>query len=234
MCGRFTNEMTWAEIYALYSIHDRRPPASNMQPRYNIAPTDDVQIVHLDREGNREFDTARWWLLPFWAKEPTKAAMFNARIETIAEAPAFRDAFKSKRCLIPADGYFEWTTGPDGGKDPWLLQLPEGTGFSFAGLWAYNSKVSIPADAPPGVTSCTIITAPAVPRLQQIHNRMPLILAESAYKAWLDPATDTKTALSLLVENEMDSQLIFHRVGREVNNSRYEGTDTKKPIINAL
>lgn len=85
MCGRFTNEMTWAELHALYSIHDRPPPPTNMQPRYNIAPTQDVQFVHLDKAGNRELDTGRWWLVPFFAKELPKAAMFNARLTEAAD-----------------------------------------------------------------------------------------------------------------------------------------------------
>ena len=99
--------------------------------------------------------------------------MFNARIETVDTSGAFWEAFKSRRCLIPADGYFEWTKAEEGGKDPWLLQLPEGKAFSFAGLWARNENL--------GVTSCTIITAPAVPEIAEIHTRMPVILAPEAY-----------------------------------------------------
>lgn len=116
--------------------------------------------------------------VPWWAKELPKAAMFSARIETIDSTSAFRDAFRNHRCLIPADGYFEWTTNPiDGKNDPWLLHLPEHRGFSFAGLWAHNDNL--------GITSCTIITAPAVEQVEHIHGRMPVILEESAYDPWL-------------------------------------------------
>jgi putative SOS response-associated peptidase YedK len=230
MCGRFTNEFTWAELHALYSLSDElfpTGPKSNMEPKYNIAPTEDVDFVAHDKSGNRELMTGRWWLVPFWAKELPKAAMFNARIETIDTTAAFRDAFKSRRCLVPADGYFEWTTSPiDGKKDPWLLQLPEAKGFSFAGLWAHNDNL--------GVTSCTIITAPAVEQIEHIHGRMPVILEESAYDAWLSGEAQGEDAKRLLLNNHLDGQLEFYRVGREVNNSRYEGTDTKKPLINAL
>ncbi|WP_193336154.1 SOS response-associated peptidase [Devosia beringensis] len=229
MCGRFTNEMTWAELHALYKLSDKLHPMapSNMQPRYNIAPTQDVDFVHLDKAGSLEFDRGRWWLVPFFAKELPKAAMFNARIETVDTSGAFREGFKSRRCLIPADGYFEWTvSNEDGKKDPWLLQLPGGAGFSFAGIWAHNDNL--------GVTSCTIITAPAVPEIAQIHTRMPVILSPDAYGAWLDTDVQGADAKALLLGAQIDSQLEFHRVVRDVNNSRYEGTGTKKPLINSL
>lgn len=230
MCGRFTNEFTWAELHALYNLSDElfpTGPQSNMQPRYNIAPTQDVDFVANDKGGNRELLRGRWWLVPFFAKELPKATMFNARIETVDTSGAFRDPFKKRRCPIPADGYFEWTTSQvDGKKDPWLLHLPEHRGFSFAGLWAQNDKL--------GITSCTIITAPAVEHIAHIHGRMPVILEEDAYDAWLSGDAQGDDAKRILLDNHLDSELEFHRVSREVNNSRYEGTDTKKPVVNAL
>lgn len=228
MCGRFTNELSWADLHALYKLSDEMfPTKSNMQPRFNIAPTQDVDFVHIDKAGNMELNRGRWWLVPFFAKEISKRAMFNARIETIDTSGAFREGFKSRRCLIPADGYFEWTENlDDGGKDPWLLQMPGGAPFSFAGIWAHNDNL--------GVTSCTIITAPAVPEIEHIHNRMPLILEEHAYERWLSGEDQGSHAKALLLGAQVDSQLEFHRVGREVNNSRYEGTDTKKPLLNSL
>jgi putative SOS response-associated peptidase YedK len=227
MCGRFTNEMTWAELHALYSIHNPGPAKTNSQPRFNIAPTQDVDFAHLDKAGNIELNRGRWWLVPHWAKELPKAAMFNARIETVDSSPAFRDGFKSRRCLIPADGYFEWIANEeDGKKDPWLLQLPEGKPFSFAGIWAHNDNL--------GVTSCTIITAPAVEHIAHIHNRMPVILPPEAYSTWLDTGIQGSDAKALLLDAQIDGQLEFFRVDRAVNNSRYDGTDTKKPLINSL
>lgn len=228
MCGRFTNELTWAELQALYKLSDQLypSPSSNMQPRYNIAPTQSVDFVHLDKAGNFELNRGRWWLVPFWAKEIPKQTLFNARIEAADSTPAFRDAWKARRCLIPADGYFEWTKADDGGKDPWLLQLPQGSGFSFAGLWAHNDHL--------GVTSCTIVTAPAVPEIAHIHTRMPVILPPEVYGAWLDTNLKGADAKALLLGSQIDSLLEFHRVDRAVNNSRYEGSDTKKPLINSL
>ncbi|WP_108398809.1 SOS response-associated peptidase [Devosia submarina] len=228
MCGRFTNELTWPELHALYKLSDELHPVPphNMQPRYNIAPTQDVDFVHLDKAGNMELDRGRWWLVPFFARELPKAAMFNARLETVDTSGAFRKGFKSRRCLIPADGYFEWTRAEDGGKDPWLLQLPDGQPFSFTGIWAHNDNL--------GVTSCTIITAPAVERIAHIHTRMPLIIGPEAYEQWLSCEDQGVSAKALLMDSQIDSQLQFHRVTRAVNNSRYEGTDTKKPLINSL
>ncbi|NGP19269.1 SOS response-associated peptidase [Devosia aurantiaca] len=225
MCGRFTHEMTWADIHALYSIHN--PPATNMRPRYNIAPTQTVDMIVLDKGGNREMISGRWGLVPFFAKEIGKLTTINARIETVDTSGMFREPFKKRRCLIPADGYFEWTTSEaDGKKDPWLLHLPQHRGFSFAGLWAHNDNL--------GITSCTIITAPAVEHIAHIHGRMPVILEESAYDDWLSGEAQGDDAKALLLDNHLDSELEFHRVDRAVNNARYEGTDTKKPILNPL
>ena len=226
MCGRFTNELTWGQIHALYRITEGGPPPTNLPPRFNIAPTQDVDFAHLDKAGNIEIDRGRWWLVPFFAKELPKAAMFNARIETIDTSGAFREGFKSRRCLIPADGYFESTKGEDGGKDPWLLQMPGGAPFSFAGIWARNDNL--------GVTSCTIITAPAVPEIELIHTRMPVILEEHAYDRWLSGEDQGSQAKALLLGAQIDSQLEFHRVDRAVHNSRYGGTDSKKPRLNSL
>ncbi|WIJ26593.1 SOS response-associated peptidase [Devosia sp. RR2S18] len=227
MCGRFTNEMTWEQIHALYKLSDSMfPVKSNLQPRYTIAPTQSVHFVHMNKQGNLELDEGRWWLVPWFAKELPTAAMFNARIETVDTSGAFREGFKSRRCLIPADGYFEWTKGQDGGKDPWLLQLPEAQPFSFAGIWARNDNL--------GITSCTIITAPAVPEIAEIHTRMPVIVEPHAHKDWLDTSIQGNDAKAVLLDNQVDSYLQFHRVGRSVNNSRYEGTDTKKPLVNSL
>ncbi len=139
--------------------------------------------------------------MPWFAKELPKAAMFNARIETVDTSGAFREGFKSRRCLIPADGYFEWTQGEDGGKEPWLLQLPEAQPFSFAGLWAQYGSL--------GVTSCTIITAPAVPEIAEIHTRMPVILPPEAYSTWLNTDVQGTDAKALLPDAQIDSLLQF-------------------------
>lgn len=223
MCGRFTLEHEWPAFTDLYDLPWDQERGRNTQARFNIAPTQDVLIVHNDADGHQEAETARWWLVPFWAKELPKGAMFNARIETIGTSPAFRDAFKSKRCLIPADGFYEWTVNEtDGKKDPWLISQPGGAPFSFAGLWARNDKL--------GITSCTIITMPAAAPMTKLHDRQPAILDPVAYEEWLDPSTSGARAKELLETQNLDGALEFHRVSRDVNSSRFEG----KPEVNPL
>ncbi len=193
----------------------------NTEARYNIAPTEGVLFV---TAGDGDFQSVRtgiWWLTPFWAKERPKFPTFNARSEEAADKPAFRDAFRQKRCLIPADGFYEWTkNAEDGGKDPWFIHLPGDQPFSFAGLWAHNSALDI--------TSCTILTAAAQEPMRQLHDRQPIILAPDAYDSWLDPATSVADAKKLL-KQDLDGDLQFHRVGREVNSTR-NGTDHSRLI----
>src|SRR3954468_3732553 len=149
MCGRFTRMMPWPELVRLYKLTETWERQRNDAPAYNIAPTDPVPFVTAAENGAHRLREGRWWLVPWWAKEMPKQAMFNARIETVETSGAFKDAFASTRCLIAADGFFEWTKSPaDGGRDPWHIFLPGPRAFSFAGLWAYNKKLDI--------TSCTI------------------------------------------------------------------------------
>lgn len=211
MCGRFTRYLSWSEIHRLYRLTAPADVSRNAPARYNIAPTEDVLFVTADRDGAQKLREGRWWLVPWWAKEMPKATMFNTRIETADTSGAFKDAWKSKRCLIPADGFYEWTKNPeDGGRDPWFIYLPDAQPFSFAGLWAHNDNL--------GVTSCTIITMTAGVPMAQLHDRQPAILAPDVYDAWLDPATPTADVKPLLARN-LDGDLQFHRVDRRVNAS---------------
>jgi putative SOS response-associated peptidase YedK len=223
MCGRFTRYLPWSEIVRLYRLTLDYEINKNTAPAYNIAPTVDVPFVTAGEDGNHKLREGRWWLVPWWAKELPKAAMFNARIETVDTGNAFKDAFRTRRCLIPADGFYEWTKSPaDGGKDPWHIHLPGQVPFSFAGLWAENDRL--------GIISCTIITAPAVKPVSQIHDRMPVILDQAAYDDWLDPRNSKpETAKPLLAQN-LNGSLEFYRVGRQVNSSKYEEADCIQPI----
>ena len=224
MCGRFTFEHEWPAFVDLYEFPWDVERGRNTEARFNIAPTQTVLMVHNDAKGQQVVEDARWWLVPFWAKEMPKAAMFNSRIETVDTAPAFREAFKSKRCLIPASAFYEWTLDEaDGKKNPWHIHLPGDAPFSFAGIWAHNDKV--------GVTSCSIITMPAGAAMSQLHDRQPVILDTAAYKEWLDPATPVPRAKELLQEN-LDDRLEFHRVSRDVNSSKFAGKP--EPEINPL
>jgi putative SOS response-associated peptidase YedK len=140
VCGRFTRYLSWSEIHRLYRLTAPADIGRNTEPRYNIARTEDVLFVTVGDNGNHKLREGRWWLVPWWAKEMPKAATFNARSETIETSGSFKDAFKSKRCLIPADGFYEWTISPaDRGRDLWHIFLPGPAPFSFAGLWAYKA-----------------------------------------------------------------------------------------------
>lgn len=212
MCGRFTRMMTWGELIALYRLTGEWEQGWNSPARYNIAPTEEVPFVTAGENGNHKLRLGRWWLVPWWAKEMPKQAMFNARIETADTSGAFKDAWRETRCLIPADGFYEWTKNlEDGGRDPWHIHLPDGAGFSFAGLWAYNKRLD--------VTSCTIITEPAAEPMSRLHDRQPIILDPAVYDAWLDPQTPAGE-LKEVLSHDLDGHLQFHRVSREVNSTK--------------
>jgi len=139
MCGRFTHHLPWSEIVGMYRLTLDRDRGRNTQPRYNIAPTQNVLFVHHDKDHNQTVEEGRWWLVPHWSKELPNTTLFNARSETAPTTPAFRDAFKSRRCLIPADGFYEWTVSQDDGKkDPWLITQPGEAPFSCGPMGAYR------------------------------------------------------------------------------------------------
>ena len=187
MCGRFT-QATEGEIIARVFDLAESPVLS---PRYNIAPTQAVAVVRA-REGGRRLDALRWGLVPSWAKDRTIGdRMINARAETLAEKPAFRSAFRARRCLIVADGFYEWQKA-EGRKQPHFITFRDRRPFGFAGLWERWD-----GDGP--VESCTIVTTTANEVLAPIHDRMPVILDREEFALWLDPkVTDTRRVAGLL------------------------------------
>ncbi len=194
MCGRFTQTRPWAELVELYRITE---PLTARQPerRYNIAPTDDVAVVRTPQGGHgRELLSLRWGLLPVWADNPRMGArMINARAETIGTKPAFRTAFRSRRCLVIADGFYEWQICGSRAKQPYYIAAAEDQPLAFAGLW----ERWFGAGAEP-VETCAIITAEATPALRGIHDRMPVILPWAAHDPWLDRDTAAKRLVDLL------------------------------------
>jgi putative SOS response-associated peptidase YedK len=182
MCGRFTNQLTWAEIVALYKLALPAPP-HNMPPRFNISPTDPVEVV-TEQDGKRDFVRMRWGLIPRWWSKPikeAKMATFNARAETIETKPFFRDAFRRTRCLIPASGYYEWQNTPDG-KQPWYFTARDGSAaLTFAGLWdEWKDRASGEK-----LKSCTMIVTEPNTFVAEVHDRMPVILVEEDFEPWL-------------------------------------------------
>lgn len=181
MCGRFTQHYTWAEVHAFLSVFGA---PQNLQPRYNIAPTTWVDVARLTEDGERELVRMRWGLIPAWWKKPLKElpATFNARAETVAEKPMFRSAFKSRRCIIPASGFYEWT-GAAGAKQPHLFTAADGSPLlAFAGLWERWRNPETREE----VLSCTIVVSGASSWMEACHDRMPILLQADQFDRWLD------------------------------------------------
>ena len=190
MCGRFTQRMTWRE---LHERMDLIGTPLNLRPRYNVAPGQDIAVVRPGDSGGRRLAMLRWGLIPAWARDPTIAwKLINARSETAAEKPSFRAAFRNRRCLIPADGFYEWRRQGKT-RQPWLFGLGDGAPFAFAGLW---EQWRIPegaaltrslAERNPGdaVETCTILTTAANETVAPVHGRMPVILPPETWDAWL-------------------------------------------------
>jgi len=179
MCGRFVRH---TPVQLLATLFDCLPPAQDIPASGNVAPTQTVAAVRAGRHG-RELVGLRWGLIPSWAGDAKSAfKLINARAETVAEKPAFRGAFKARRCLIPADGFYEWQTLGKV-KQPYLFRLRSGQPFAFAGLWERWQPPAAPA-----VESCTLITTAANDVVRPYHDRMPVMLAPADWSAWLDRA----------------------------------------------
>ena len=196
MCGRYTLR---AKPSALAEAFDL-PEVPELSARYNIAPTQDVPVVRPSPDqGRRALGLLHWGLIPSWADDPaTGNRMINARAETVAEKPAFRHAFKSKRCLVLADGFFEWRREGKH-KRPYFIRMRDDRPFAFAGLWERWDKGGGP------IESCTLLTGEPNEVVAPVHDRMPVILPKSAYNLWLDPeVNDVKQLRPLLVPYPAD------------------------------
>jgi len=185
------------------------------EPRYNIAPTQDVLVVRERERGEREAAMLRWGLVPSWAKElQAGAPLINARAETVAEKPAFRTALRRRRCLIPADGFYEWQKASGaaarGKKQPYYIHRRDERPFAFAGLWERWT-------GGPEVESCTIVTTSANNTLSALHDRMPVILSEEDYALWLDPAVEDAAAVTPLLVPAAEVVLVAEPVSTHVN-----------------
>jgi len=193
----------------------------SLAPRFNIAPGQDVVAVATDREGAPRPDLLRWGLVPHWAKAPDSGyKMINARAETIAERPAFRDALQGRRCLIVADGFYEWQPRTHGPRQPWWITRADHEPFAFAGLWATWRPDS--QSAP--LRTCTIITTSANDALRDIHDRMPVILCAESEAAWLDAGAGAD-ALRDLLQPLADDQVARIPVSTVVNGVRNDGPE---------
>jgi putative SOS response-associated peptidase YedK len=216
MCGRFTNRLTWREIVALYRLSVPLAPERNLPARYNICPTELIDVV-VERGGKRDLVPMRWSLIPSWWKKTAKEipATFNARAETVAVKPMFRDAFKRSRCLIPASGYYEWLPTPTG-KQPYYYTARDGSPLTFAGLW--DEWKDTATGAP--LKSCTMIITNANALAAKVHDRMPVVLQPQDFDRWLAGTTGTE-----LLKPAPNDYLQVWPVSRRVNSSRAPGDD---------
>jgi putative SOS response-associated peptidase YedK len=224
MCGRYELHSHPAAIALAFGL--ARPP--DVHARYNIAPMTDVPVVRINVEGKRELVRMRWGLVPRWAKDPSIGAkMINARAETLAAKPAFRTAYRRHRCLLPANGFYEWHEVPAAHppKEPLHIGMKDGGLFALAGL--YERWLSNDGDV---VDSCTIVTTEANALIRSFHDRMPVIVAPERYGEWLDPALPQADAL--LVPYSADAMLCFP-VSTRVNSVRNDDESLIRPAQGA-
>jgi putative SOS response-associated peptidase YedK len=212
MCGRFAFYSPSEATAALFGASG----SLELKPRYNIAPTQDVAAIRTDEVGSRELTSLRWGLVPFWAKDASIGnRMINARAETVAEKPAFRAAYRRRRCLVLADGFYEWHK-EGAGKTPYFISLASEAPFAFAGLWE-NWKGK---ESDESIQSATLITAAADDFMSSLHHRMPVILERETADRWL-AGDDDLIAYAI----SHPPKLRAWPVDRRVNNARNEGVN---------
>jgi len=221
MCGRFT-QYSDPEVYARHFGAD---VLSETKPRYNLAPTQPVLAVRQTEEGARELVPLRWGLVPSWSKGPdNRYSMINARAETVDSKPAYRNAFKHRRCLIPTEGFYEWKA-EERGKTPYLIRRSEGEPFGMAGLWeAWHGKNGETME------SCTVIVTDANDLVRELHDRMPVILAPEDYAAWLDPSNKDTAGLLKMLHPADPTGWALCQVSRKVNSPKNDSPDLLEPV----
>lgn len=211
MCGRYASTLPPEQMAELFKLLN----SIESVPRYNIAPTQPV-IAIWEESGRRQGHFARWGLVPRWVKDPREFPLLvNARVETMAEKPAFRDALKHGRCIIPASGYYEWHTNPDKSKQPYYITLADDRPMALAGLYA--TWVGPEGEE---IDSVATITVPANGQLSAVHDRMPAILEGEAIEQWLDVRDVRASAAYQLALPLQDGAVKFHPVSTRVNSAR--------------
>ncbi|MGI8758302.1 MAG: SOS response-associated peptidase [Acidimicrobiales bacterium] len=228
MCGRYTSTTPVAELARFFAADE--VIATDVGPRYNVAPTHDVYAV-VSRAGRTALGMLRWGLVPPWARGPRVGSrMINARAESVLDKPAFRSSFTRRRCLVPADGFYEWQANGSGTKQPWYFAHRDGDPLAFAGLWeSWRPKPGADGGAD-RIVSCTIITTTANEALAPVHGRMPALLGPVAWEAWLDPANHDVEALHAMLVPAADDLLLQVPVRRLVNDVANDGPALVEPL----
>jgi putative SOS response-associated peptidase YedK len=225
MCGRFTLRSSVKEIAeALEAVSDK---INEDKARYNIAPTQTI-VAARESADVRELVQLKWGLVPAWAKDPSIGSrLINARSETVAEKPSFKEALRLRRCLIPASGFYEWKRTETGNKQPFYFKMRDEQPFAFAGLWERWGE------GRDTVESCTILTTEANELLAPVHDRMPVIVAPKDYGLWLDQKMNKADQLTPLLRPYPAKEMTSHPVSSSVNNPRYDHEDMLAPAINS-
>jgi putative SOS response-associated peptidase YedK len=217
MCGRFTLHTPEPLVRAAFQLETGAARSSRhvLQPRYNIAPSQDIAIVR-DTGNGSELVMVRWGLVPYWSKAPqTRYSTINARIESVAEKPAYRASFRRRRCLIPADGFYEWRE-VNGKKLPLYIRLRDAGVFAFAGLWdRWEGGGDI-------LESCTIIVMPSSAAMQTVHARMPVIVNPAHYDGWLDNAITGTPEILHWLDADRSAELVSYPVSEWVNSPAHD------------
>jgi len=233
MCGRYTLTTPGELVADLFDLSE----APEIEARYNIPPSEEVATVGQNEQGDRGFARLRWGLVPSWAKDPSIGnRMINARAETAAEKPSFRASFKRKRCLILADGFYEWQKVEGGGKQPWYYRLKSGDPFAFAGLYAHwePKGETVDPENPQGpIDSCTILTTDANELVSEVHHRMPVILHPEDYDLWLDREVGDRDRLQPLLRPYEPSEMMAYPVSKRVNSPANDDPSVLEPIGDA-
>jgi putative SOS response-associated peptidase YedK len=240
MCGRYVSVKADSDLTEEFDAVDATDGEST-EPDYNVAPTKPVRVVVnrplRDADGTpakqptRQLRVATWGLVPSWAKDRKIAnRLFNARLETVSTTNAFRRAYAKRRCLVPADGWYEWRTGDDGRKQPFYMVPADGHSIAFAGLYEFWGEKG------QTITTCTIITAPSAGMLAEVHHRMPLVLPRDAWTRWLDPNDDDPADLLTAWDEAAGEQLELRPVPTLVNkvdNNGPELLERTEPVVEA-
>jgi putative SOS response-associated peptidase YedK len=225
MCGRFVLDDI-NDILPRFGIADPKDIKGKLTPHYNIAPTQNIPIIYKDKNQKNRIEFMKWGLVPYWAKDPKIGyGMINARAETLAQKPSFKHILKTKRCLVPSSGFYEWKK-IDKQKVPYYIGIKNSRIFSFAGLFD-NWKDSDGNE----LVTFTIITTDANDTLKTIHNRMPVILEREFEEKWLDTRIQDFDSLTEMLKPYPDDQMITYKVSSEVNNPRNDNPQLIKEII---
>jgi putative SOS response-associated peptidase YedK len=246
MCGRYASSRRPQDLAEEFEIDEavvKETVAEPLPPDYNVAPTKEVYAVvtrppKAEEEPARQLRVLRWGLVPFWAKDPAIGnRMINARMETVTEKPAFRQAFAKRRCLLPADGYYEWystdqqTVAGKPVKQPFFIHPSDGSVMAMAGLYEIWRDPTREDDDPQRFRwTCTVLTTSAEDAVGHIHDRMPLLVEPERYAAWLDPAQDDPDTLRSLLVPAAPGRLEAYPVSTSVNNVRNNGPELLEPL----